>query len=115
MFVSDYYAEFPGGQVVYFDSYLADNNLAENFIIEQEGSDGKLSYFLKAESAENVKGTNKWVLRNYYERKIGDTNDVIIEGPRMDTTFQFTIDEMATRENVAETMPYFELKSFIER
>jgi len=115
MFVLDYHAEFPGGQVVYFDSYLAESNLAQEFVVEQKGPDGKLSYFIKAQTAENKKGTNEWILRNYYDRVIGDTNDILREGARKDTTFQFTIDEMATRENVAETMPYFELKEFIER
>jgi len=115
MFVQDYHAEFPGGQVVYFDSYLANTNQAQEFVLEQEGNDGKLSYFLKAQTAENKKGTNIWTFGNYYERIVGDTNDIVNEGKSKDTVLPFKIDEMATRENVAETMPYFELKEFIER
>lgn len=115
MFVLDYHAEFPGNQVVYFDSYLAESNLAQEFVVEQYDSNKKLTYFIKAQTAENKKGTNEWILRNYYERHVGDTNDILNEAPRKDTSFQFTIEEMATRENVAETMPYFELKEFIER
>lgn len=115
MFVQDYHAEFPGGQIVYFDSYLAENNYAQEFVVEHEDENGTLLNFLKAGTAENVPGTKKWILRNYYERTIGDTNDVLVEGIRKDTVLDFTIDEMATRENVAETMPYFELKEFIKR
>tara|TARA_B110000459_G_C16625267_1_gene504866 strand:+ start:6754 stop:7830 length:1077 start_codon:yes stop_codon:yes gene_type:complete len=115
MYILDYHAEFPGGQVVYFDSYMADKNRAEDFVLEQEGSDGELTYFLKARTAENKKGTNKWILKDYWSRRIGDANDVLVEGRRLDTSFKFTMDEMATRENIAETMPYFELKEFIER
>ena len=115
MFVQDYHAEFPGGQVVYFDSYLANTNQAQEFVLEQEGSNGEIAYFLKAQIAENKKGTNIWTFKNYYERIVGDTNDIINEGVSKDTSLQFTIDEMATRENVAETMPYFELKEFIAR
>lgn len=116
MSIAEYHAEFPGGQVVYFKSYDAKSKRAFMFTLEQERKDGqRLSYFVKAESAENVAGTDKWILRNYYERYHGDTNDVIREGLRKDTVFQFRMDEIAKRENVAETMPYFELKAFIER
>jgi len=116
MNIAEYHAEFPGGQVVYFKSYDAKTKRAFMFTLEQERKDGeRLTYFVKAESAENVAGTDKWILRNYYERYHGDTNDVIHEGLRKDTVFQFRMDEIAKRENVAETMPYFELKTFIER
>lgn len=116
MTVSEYHAEFPGGQVIYFESYNAQTNKATNFVLEQENKNGrKVKQFIKAETAENVRGTNKWILRNYYERIHGDTNDIVRDGLRMDTTFQFDISEIAKRENVAETMPYFELKEFIER
>ena len=115
MYIQDYHAEFPGGQVVYFDNYMAASNQAHEFVFEQESETGEIRYFLKAQTAENKKGTNEWILRNYYERTVGDTNDIISDGARKDTSFQFTMDEMATRENIAETMPYFELKQFIER
>jgi lipopolysaccharide export system permease protein len=116
MYVQEYHAEYPGGQIVYFKSYDAVSERAMNFFVEQEDPDGKsVSYFIKAESAENIPGTNKWILHNYYERFHGDTNDVIRDGLRKDTVFQFNMTEIAKRENVAETMPYFELKQFIER
>lgn len=115
MTVSEYHAEFPGGQVIYFKSYDANTNKATNFVIEQEDKSGReVAHFLKAEFAENISG-NKWRLTNYYERIPSDTNDVIREGMVKDTVFQFNISEIAKRENVAETMPYFELKEFIER
>jgi lipopolysaccharide export system permease protein len=115
MSVHDYHAEFPGGTIVYFTSYTAQTNLISNFVIEQEGADGKVVRFINAGTAKNYPGSNKWVLNNYYERIIGDTNDVIHEGVRKDTVFKFDIGEMATRENIAEAMDYFELKDFIER
>lgn len=116
MTILDYHAEFPGGQIIYFESYQATTNVARSFVLEQEKTNEQgLKYFIKAESARNVKGTHRWILKNYYERIYGDTNDIVHEGFEKDTVFQFTIDEIATRENVAETMPYFELKQFIDR
>ena len=116
MLVDEYHAEYPGGQIIYFKSYDAMKDRAMNFTLEQEDESGNgVEYFIKAESAENVPGTNKWILRNYYERIHGDTNDIVRDGLRKDTSFQFRMTEIAQRENVAETMPYYELKEFIER
>ena len=115
MSVQDYYAEFPGEQVVYFSNYLTETNIAEDFVVQQFDEQGNLTYLLKAQKASNKLGTNEWIMRNFYERKVGFPKDTIREGAKMDTVFQFRIDEMATRDNVAESMTYFELKEFISR
>lgn len=115
MYVQDYHAEFPNNQVVYFNSYVAESDLIENFVFEQWSDDGELEYFIKAGEAKNEAGSNLWVLNNYYEREVAYPNDKIHEGMSKDTIFQFSIDEMATRENVAEAMTYFELRDFIAR
>ena len=115
MSVEDYHAEFPGHQVVYFRTYTAETNLIYDLVVEKWDENRKLTSFIKASTAENMPGSNIWILHDYYERIVGDTNDRIASGPRKDTTFQFSIDEMATRENIAEAMNYYELKGFIER
>ena len=115
MYVEDYHAEFPGNQVVYFSSYSSDTDVANDFTVEQWGEDGKLERLIKAKSAHNFDGTNKWELKNYYERIAGHDGDSLYQGSVMDTTFEFTIDEMATRDNVAESMDFFEIKEFINR
>lgn len=113
--VSDYHAEFPGNEVVYFKTYTAETHLIYNLEVGKWDDDGKLISFIRAGTAECFPGSNKYILYDYYERIVGDTNDVILGGPEKDTTFQFTIDEMATRENIAEAMNFFELREFIER
>ena len=113
--VQDYHAEFPGNQVVYFKSYSASNNLINNLVIEQWNDKGEVVSFIKAETAENATGSDRWQLNNYYKRNVGYPIDQIIEGPVMDTSFQFGIEEMATRDNIAQAMTYFELNKFIER
>ena len=113
--VNDYHAEFPNDEIVYFSSYTADTDLINDFTVEKWDGKGNLKGFIKAATARNIKGTNNWELFNYYERKVGYPNDVISEGLKKDTTFQFDIGEMATRENIAEAMNYFELREFIER
>lgn len=113
--VVDYHAEFPNDEIVYFSSYSAETDLINEFTVEKWDGKGNLKGFIKAGTARNIKGTNKWELFNYYERIVGYPNDFIAEGAKKDTTFQFDIGEMATRDNAAEAMNYFELKAFIER
>lgn len=114
MSVTDYHAEYPGNQVVYFSSFYSEDNVANDFVLEQWDDQDKLKYFIKARTASNVEG-NKWRLNDYFERQIGYPNDIVREGKVKDTVFNFKIDEMAQRDNVAETMTYSELKEFIER
>ncbi|MCH2223443.1 MAG: LptF/LptG family permease [Crocinitomicaceae bacterium] len=115
MVVADYHAEFPGNQVVYFANYSSTTDVVNGFTVEQWNEDHELVSFLRAEKAQNIAGTKKWVLTNYFERVVGETEDKVIEASTKDTIFDFTIDEMATRENVAESMTFFEIREFIKR
>jgi lipopolysaccharide export system permease protein len=114
--VVDYHAEFPGNQVVYFSNLNPENNVISDFVLEQwDAKNEKITYFVKARTIKNLPGTNKWKLTDYYERYIGYPNDKIKEGKVKDTIFNFKVDEMAQRDNVAEAMTYSELKTFIKR
>lgn len=115
MSVEDYHAEYPGNQVVYFSSYYSEKNLVNDFVLEQWDDKNRITYFLKARTAENIPGTNQWRLNDYFERHIGYPNDKVGEGQKKDTIFNFKIEEMAQRDNIAEAMTYSELKSFIKR
>lgn len=115
MYVEDYHAEYPGNQVVYFSSYESTSNLANKFTVEQWNDQGVMTGIIHAETAQNEIGTKNWTLNNYFKREIGESHDVVSEGHKLDTVFQFTIDEMATRENVSESMTFFEIKEFIKR
>lgn len=113
--VQNFHAEFPNNEIVYFKTYTAENDLINDFVVEKWDDKGNLKGFIKAGAARNIKGTHNWQLYNYYERKVGHPNDEISEGLEKDTVFQFDIGELATRDNIAEAMNYFELKEFIER
>jgi lipopolysaccharide export system permease protein len=116
MSVENYHAEYPGNQVVYFTTFYSEDNIINDFVLEQwDSKKNKIEYFIKARTAQNIPGTNKWKLNDYFERTIGYPNDIVHEGKVKDTVFMFKIDEMAQRDNIAEAMTYSELKSFIER
>lgn len=113
--VQDYHAEYPNNEIIYFKTYNGANNTITNLVLEKWNDKGELISFVKAGTAVNLPGSKEWTLNNYFERIVGTPNDKIYQGLVKDTTFQFSVDEMATRENVAEAMDYFALKDFIER
>ena len=113
--VSNYFADFPGNQTVQFGNYSSEENVVQQFILERFNKDNSLAYILVARTAENVEGTNKWILKDYYQRKIGYPKDLIEEGQQKDTVFGFKIGEMAARDNIATAMKTNDLKKFIER
>jgi len=115
MSVEDYHAEYPGNKVVYFSSFYEEEGLANDFVLEQWDKNNRIVYFLKARTAYNKMGTDQWRLTDYFERYVGYPNDSVIEGKVKDTTFNFHIEEMAQRDNVAEAMSFSELKRFIQR
>lgn len=114
MTVVDYHAEFPENEIVYFHWYGASDNRVYDLKIEKRDDDDNLTGFIRAEYAQNVEGSKKWELHNYYQRVIENGNERIIEKQVQDTVFQFDVSDIAKRENVAEALTYFELKSMIE-
>ncbi|MDX1652681.1 MAG: LptF/LptG family permease [Brumimicrobium sp.] len=116
--VSNYYAEFPGNKIVYFDSYRADKNRALGFVIEQRDDKGNLISLLRAKEVTNPDTTFNWRIRDYYIRYIGSPSDRIVTsenpGEYLDTVFSFQLKEMAQRETVVMTMNYNEIRDFIE-
>jgi len=113
--VSNYFADFPGNITVQFGNYTSEDNVAQQFVVQRFNKDKTLAYVLVARTAENIEGTNKWVLRDYYERTVGNPKDKLREGQQLDTTFNFRMSEMAARDNIASAMRTGKLKKFIAR
>ncbi len=113
--VEDYHAEYPGHQVVYFSNFIPEKNSVADFVVEQWSDEHKLLSLLKARYASYNEITRQWRLIDFYERQIAYPNDKIYNGRQKDTVFQFILNEMVQRDNIAEAMTFSELKSFIER
>ncbi len=117
--VSDYYAEYPGNEFVYFDYYNADKDQAQGFVIENRDDNNELISILKARKAINPDSSNQWELSDYYIRYIGKPHDSLqipeSRGHTLDTVFPFTLTEMAQRKTVVQTLGYYEIQDFIER
>lgn len=115
--VSNYYAEYPNNQIVYFDSYRSDLARVLGFVIEQRNENDEIVSLLRAKEARNEEGSNKWELKDYFIRHVGHPNDSIIVGDKkatIDTVLPFQLTELAQRESVVMTMGFNELREFIE-
>ncbi len=115
MLVENYHADYPDNVSVYFSNYTNEAGKVTNFVVQQWGDSSQPIFFLKANEALNEPGTNKWRFRNAYIKHFGFPKGKVIYRASFDTTFNFSIDEMAQRENVAETMTYPELSKMIAR
>ncbi len=112
--VTNYHAEFPNGESVYFRMYNSDLGYIQDFYMEKWSEDNELEYFLNAKKITSVED-KKWVLEDYFLRSVGPLSDKIEHGAKKDTVFAFGMDEFARRDNIVETMDYDELNDFIER
>jgi lipopolysaccharide export system permease protein len=114
--VENYFAEFPGNQIVYFKSYTAETGVVNDLTIEQwDKNNDSILKFLKARSAVYLPEKKCWQLQNFYENIHAYPNARIYEGEKKDTNFNFILSDVAQRENVSETMTYYQLKKYIER
>ena len=115
MLVEDYHAEYPGNQLVYFSNYTNSENQVHDLTIQTWNDSNQPISFLKARLAKNDPGSTKWKLTDYYEKKLDFPKGEIKQGAKKDTIFLFKIEEMAQRENVAESMTFSELRKMIKR
>jgi len=113
--VEDYHADYPGNQTVFFSNYSNSQTGINDLTVQRWNDSNQPIYFLKAKMAINSPGTFNWKLVDYYEKSIAFPKGKIIHGQKKDTVFNFKIEEMAQRENLAESMTYSELKNLIER
>ncbi|MBM3455188.1 MAG: YjgP/YjgQ family permease [Bacteroidetes bacterium] len=115
LIVEDYNAEYPGNVHVYFSNYMEKENFAHDFAIQKFDDQQKIKYFVKARYARNIPGTFQWRLEDYYEKTFDFPIGKINYGQFKDTSFNFQMGEMARRQNIAETMTYYELRELIDR
>jgi lipopolysaccharide export system permease protein len=115
MTVENYHAEYPGNQIVYFSNYSTQEDEVKDLVVQQWNDSMQPCFFIKARKAKNIRGTNKWILTDVYEKRLDFPKGTLIHTAKKDTVFSFQIDEMSQRENIAETMTYSELTKMIQR
>ena len=110
---TDMHMQVQPGEYLYISNYYRHNNRALNFSLERF-EDKTLTSKLMSDYAEWDSTNRKWRLNDYYIREFTESDEKITSGNGLDTTVNFTAEELKQRDNVVLSMDYFELNRYIE-
>lgn len=100
------------GNYLYMSNFHGASNTAMNFSLESfDGT--KLRSKLIAENAVWDTASRQWRLNNYYIRTLHEKSETIVSGSTLDTTVNFSVEEIKRRENAIMSMDYYELDDYI--
>lgn len=101
------------GEYIYFENYDVRINKGWKFALEKwDGAEMKLKVMANNCTWDSVK--QKWVLENYYIRKIDGIHETVSEGKKMDTIFNLHPKNFEKRLTNVEMMNTQELTKFID-
>jgi lipopolysaccharide export system permease protein len=101
-------------EYIYVSNFNDISKIAFNFSMEKF-KDDKLQYKLNASRIKFNPKDSTYTLFNYTKRKVGALNDIIENGEKKDTVFNFDLDDLTPVVYIAETLPLHELTKFIEK
>ena len=110
---SNLYQQINDKEFIYVSSYNPIRKRASNFTLEHF-EDNELTFKIKANSIRWIEKDSIFRMENYRIRSIGNTDETYIQEPRKDTIFDFSIDDLAPVNYLAETLNYGELNRFID-
>jgi lipopolysaccharide export system permease protein len=98
----------------FFSGYDSYTNIGYNFVLEKI-KDGNRYYYLKGDRLKWDSVQQRWLLENYFMRRIDGMKETVVKGTTLDTVFAFHPSEFTTRENKIEAMTTPVLNEFIEQ
>jgi lipopolysaccharide export system permease protein len=101
--------------LVYMESFNPISQAGRNFTIEKFDEDGRLESKLTGNMVRYDTSSGKWVVLNYYQRKITDKVDTLIQGDRIDTTLTITPSDLSMGPGFVGTMTYNELNNYVSQ
>ena len=102
------------GVYVYMETYSTISDLGHRFSMEKY-EDGKLVSKLMSDYVKWDSTIDKWMIRNYYIRDIGDYTETVTKGTRLDTTLSLHPSDFKRRLNFMETMSIRQLTDYIDQ
>ena len=99
---------------VYVESFNPKTKTAKRFSLEQFDQDGKLLYKLNSSKAIFDTVKEKWIIHDYYIRKINGEREKLIKGMEMDTAIALYPEDLVLIKEDYEVMDFFELRKFIK-
>ncbi|MDP5076631.1 MAG: LptF/LptG family permease [Nonlabens sp.] len=110
--MSNVFRQINDNDYIYVSNYQSSQKRGFDFTLEHfEGN--KLEYKI---SANNIQWQDSiYVLSGYKKRVITPYGDIIDKRPRLDTIFDFDIEELTPNSYIAETLQFDELNEFIAK
>ncbi|MFZ0280262.1 MAG: LptF/LptG family permease [Bacteroidales bacterium] len=99
--------------LIYMESFNPISQAGRNFTIEKFDESGRLESKLSGNMVRYDTTSNKWTVINYYLRKIGDNEDSLSRGERIDTTLTIKPQDLSRGPGFVGTMTYNELNEYI--
>ena len=101
--------------LVYMESFNPISQAGRNFTIEKFDEDGRLESKLSGNMVRYDTASGKWVVLNYYQRKITDKEDILTRGDRIDTALTITPSDLSMGPGFVGTMTYNELNNYVSQ
>ena len=99
---------------LYVSSFDPARQIGYNFTYEHFNDKDQLEYKLSASNIRWVPKDTLYRLSNYEKRTLVDSTEVILTKRRLDTIFDFKINDLTPVSYIAETKNLFELNEFIQ-
>ncbi|MBT8187055.1 MAG: YjgP/YjgQ family permease [Croceitalea sp.] len=99
---------------IYVSSFDPDRQIGYNFTYEHFNENDQLEYKLAAANIRWVEKDSVYRLTSYAKRKMRDGFEIVETKRRLDTIFNFQIEDLTPVSYVADTKNLFELNEFIE-
>ncbi len=110
----DVYRQIDEGDYIYVSSFTPSTQTGRNFTWEHfEGN--KMTYKMSASRIKFNPEDTTYTLSTFKKRDIGENGDILYTQSKLDTVFNFDMDDLTPVEYIAETLNTPELKEFIEK
>ncbi|MDC6351971.1 LptF/LptG family permease [Zeaxanthinibacter sp. PT1] len=110
---SNIFTQLNEDDYIYVSSFDPARQIGYNFTFEHFKED-KLDYKITAANIRWIPKDSIYRLTSYKKRKVGEQTELVETKRRLDTVFNFKIDDLTPVSYVAETKNLFELNKFIE-
>jgi lipopolysaccharide export system permease protein len=101
--------------LIYMESFNPISQSGRNFTIEKFDDSGRLESKLNGNMVRYDTATSKWVVINYHLRVIGEKEDLITSGDRLDTALTINPSDFSRSPGFVGTMTFNELNDYINQ
>lgn len=111
---SNIYNQLNETDYIYVSSFDPARQIGYNFTYEHFNAENILQYKISAANIRWIPKDSVYRLTAYKKRTLGKDTEIMETKSRLDTVFNFRIDDLTPVSYIAETKNLFELNSFIE-